>query len=74
MLNVYDLGLYVGCLRSFVGLPGLYGLKYDGLIASVIAIVLVICVSEQGTRSKDSTLNLSYVYLKTKVLCYKNLK
>ena len=42
---MYDLGLYVGLfeiLRDFIRLPGLYGLKYDGLIASVIAIVLVL--------------------------------
>ena len=42
---MYDLGLNVGLfeiLCDFIGLPGLYGLKYDGLIASVIAIVLVI--------------------------------
>ena len=29
-------------LHDFIGLPGLYGFKYDGLIASVIAIVLVL--------------------------------
>ena len=42
---MYDLGLYVGLFEihhDFIGLPGLYGLKYDGLIASVIAIVLVL--------------------------------
>ena len=42
---MYDLGLYVGLfeiLHDFNGLPGLYGLKYDGSIASVIAIVLVL--------------------------------
>ena len=42
---MYDLGLYVGLfeiLRDFIRLPGLYGLKYDGLIASVIAFVLVL--------------------------------
>ena len=42
---MYDVGLYVGwfeILRDFIGLPGLYGLKYDSLIASVIAIVLVL--------------------------------
>ena len=42
---MYDLGLYVGLfeiLRDFIGLPGLDGFKYDGLIASVIAIVLVL--------------------------------
>ena len=42
---MYDLGLYVGLfeiLRDFIGLPDLYGLKYDSLIASVIAIVLVL--------------------------------
>ena len=40
---MYDLGLYVGLFeipRVFTGLPGLYGLKYDSLIASAIAIVL----------------------------------
>jgi len=42
---MYDLGLYVGLfeiLRDFIGLPGLYGFKYDGSIVSVIAIVLVL--------------------------------
>ena len=42
---MYDLGLYVGLfeiLRDFIGLPGLDGFKYDGLIGSVIAIVLVL--------------------------------
>ena len=42
---MYDLGLYVGLfeiLHDLIGLPGLYGLKYDGLIASMIAIVLVL--------------------------------
>ena len=42
---MYDLGLYVGLLEiphDFTGLPGLYGLKYDGLIASAIAILLVV--------------------------------
>ena len=42
---MYDLGLYVGwfeILHDFIELPGLYGLKYDGLITSVIAIVLVL--------------------------------
>ena len=29
-------------LRDFIGLSGLYGFKYDGLIASMIAIVLVL--------------------------------
>ena len=41
---MYDLGLYVGLfkiLRDFIGLPGLYGIKYDSLIVSVIAIILV---------------------------------
>ena len=45
MLNHYDLGLYVGWFeisRDFVGLPELYGLKYDKLIASVIVFVLVL--------------------------------
>jgi hypothetical protein len=42
---MYDLGLYVGwfqIFRDFIGLPGLYGLKYDGLTSSVVAIVLVL--------------------------------
>jgi hypothetical protein len=42
---MYDLDLYVGwfeILHGFIGLPGLYGLKYDGLITSVIAIALVL--------------------------------
>ena len=42
---MYDLGLYVGLfeiLRDLIGLPGLYGLKYDSLIASVIVVVLVL--------------------------------
>ena len=42
---MYDLGLYVGLfeiLRDFIGLPSLNGLKYDSLIASVIAIILVL--------------------------------
>ena len=42
---MYDLGLYVGLfeiLRDFIGLLGLYGFKYDGSIASMIAIVLVL--------------------------------
>ena len=42
---MYDLGLYVGwfeILHDFIGLLGLYGLKYDSWIALVIAIVLVL--------------------------------
>ena len=42
---MYDLGLYVGLFEiplDFTGLPGLYGLKYDGLITLVIAFVLVL--------------------------------
>jgi hypothetical protein len=42
---MYDLGLYVGwieILHDFIGLPGLYGLKYDGLTTLVVAIILVI--------------------------------
>ena len=42
---MYDLGFYVGLFEifhDFIGLPGLYGFKYDGSIASVIAIVLVL--------------------------------
>jgi hypothetical protein len=37
--------LYVGWFdipHGFIGLPGLYVLKYDSLIISVIAIVLVL--------------------------------
>jgi hypothetical protein len=40
---MYDLGLYVGLFeisRHFVGLPELYGLKYDKLITSVIVLYL----------------------------------
>ena len=42
---MYDLGLYIGLFEiphDFIGLPGLYGFKYGGLIALVIAIVLVL--------------------------------
>jgi hypothetical protein len=42
---MYDLDLYVGwfeILHAFIGLPGLYGLKYDGLTASVVTIILVL--------------------------------
>ena len=42
---MYDLGLYVSFFeisRDFTRLSGLYELKYDGLIASAIAIVLVL--------------------------------
>ena len=42
---MYDLGCMLDYSRSFVildGLPGLYGLKYDSAIASVVAIVLVL--------------------------------
>ena len=42
---MYDLGLCVGLFEiphDFTGLSGLYGLKYDGLIALAIAIVLVL--------------------------------
>ena len=42
---MYDLGLYVGLFeirQDFTGLLGLHGLKYDGLIALVIAIILVL--------------------------------
>jgi hypothetical protein len=42
---MYDLGSYVGwfeILRDFVGLPDLYGLKYDGLTALVVAVVLML--------------------------------
>jgi hypothetical protein len=45
MLNHVGSWLYLGwfeIIRGFIRLPGLYGLKYDGLIASVIAIVLVL--------------------------------
>ena len=42
---MYDLGLYVGWFeipRDLIGLPGLYGLKYDGLTALAISIALVL--------------------------------
>ena len=42
---MYDLGLSVGLFeipQDFARLPGLYGLKYDGLITLAIAIVLVL--------------------------------
>ena len=42
---MYNLSLYVGLfeiLSDFIGLLGLYGLKYDSLMASVITIVLVL--------------------------------
>ena len=42
---MYDLGLYVGLFEishDFTELPGLYGLKYDSLIAPAIAIVLTL--------------------------------
>ena len=42
---MYDLGLYIGLfeiLHDFIELLGLYGLKYDGFVALVIAIVLVL--------------------------------
>jgi hypothetical protein len=45
MLNHYDLGLYVGWFKihhDFIGLPELYGLKYENLIISVIIFVLVL--------------------------------
>jgi hypothetical protein len=47
MLNHVRSWLYVGwfeILHGFIRLPGLYGhgLKYDGLITSVIATVLVL--------------------------------
>jgi hypothetical protein len=40
---MYDLGLYVGwfeILHDFIGLPGLYGLKYDGLTTSWLLLYL----------------------------------
>jgi hypothetical protein len=45
MLNHYDLGLYVGwfeILHDIIGLPELYGFKYENLITSVIVLVLVL--------------------------------
>jgi hypothetical protein len=42
---MYDLRLYVGwfeILHDFIGLSGLYGLKYDGLTTSMVAIVLLL--------------------------------
>jgi hypothetical protein len=45
MLNHYNLALCVDWFeipRDFVGLPELYGLKYENLITSVIIFVLVL--------------------------------
>jgi hypothetical protein len=45
VLNHVQSWLYVGwfeILRGFIRLPGLYGLKYDGLIPPVIAFILVL--------------------------------
>jgi hypothetical protein len=45
ILNHVRSWLYVDLfeiLHGFIGLRGLYGLKYDDLITSVIAIVLVL--------------------------------
>jgi hypothetical protein len=45
MMNHYDLGLYVGWFEiphDFIGLPELYGFKYDNLITSVIVFVLML--------------------------------
>jgi hypothetical protein len=45
MLNLYDLGLYVGWLEithDFIGLPELHGLKCENLITSVSVFVLVL--------------------------------
>jgi hypothetical protein len=45
ILNHYDLGLYVSWIKiphNFVGLPELYGLKYENLITLVIVFVLVL--------------------------------
>jgi hypothetical protein len=45
MLNHVQSWLYVSWFETFhgfIGLPGLYGLKYDGLITLVIAIILVL--------------------------------
>ena len=42
---MYDLSRVLDYLRSFVildGLSGLYGLKYDSVIALVVAIILVL--------------------------------
>jgi hypothetical protein len=45
MLNHYDLSLYVGWFeipRDFIELPGLYGLKCENLITSMIVFALVL--------------------------------
>ena len=42
---MYDLGCVLDYSRSFVildGPPGLYGLKYDSVVALVVAIILVL--------------------------------
>ena len=68
---MYDLGLYVGLFeipRDLTGLPGLYWLKYDGLITLAIAIVHVLYYSWmvllQLASEQGSALNWSYGYLK----------
>ena len=75
MLNHYDLGLYVeSWLKSFMisGLPGLWELKYRNLIASVIVfgtyVLMIWSVLLQLASEQDSTLNMSFVYLKQKYL------
>ena len=68
---MYDLGLYVGLFeipRDFIGLPGLYGFKYDGLIALVIYDGSI-----TASISAGSTLNLSYVYLKQRFYFLKKI-
>ena len=74
---MYDLGLYVGLfeiLLDFIGLPGLYGFKYDGSITSVIAIYL--CSDKldgsvtAGIRARFNTKHVIWV-LKTKAFVAK---
>ena len=69
---MYDLGLYVGwfeILHDFIGLPSLYGLKYDSLIALVIGIVLDGSIIA-GIGARFNTELVIWVF-KTKVLFYK---
>jgi hypothetical protein len=57
MLNHYDLGLHVGWFeipRDFVGLPELYGLKYDKLITSVIVFLYLCSYNLDGSVTSST--------------------
>jgi hypothetical protein len=68
MLNHYDLGLYVGWFeisRDFIGLPELYGLKYENLITPVIIFLYLCSYNLDGSvtvlandASKEATMSL----------------